>query len=346
MNINSYESEYYKQANHNLLALWKIIAMVLFIAYIGEFLKGNRTFSYLCIFTVFTFLPLVITSIFNKKTNYDSKKVKYIGINGYLLFYIFVLFTTVSSIAWVYIIPMASILVVYNDKKIMRYTYGGAIFINLIYIARLIAIGNNLPLDITNYEIQMACLILSGMFLYKTMDLNIFANNKVKTEIENSLHDPLTQSYNRNFIFEYFNKITLKSLTDTGVSFILIDIDNFKKLNDTKGHDFGDKVLVTLCQAVNNILKQYDDAYLIRMGGDEFAIVSTNFTKENSLKLVNKIKTDFNNLFIEKMIDVTFSIGISNSLIDNCNSYIELYNLADKRLYNSKNNGKNMATYN
>lgn len=235
MNINSYESEYYKQANHNLLALWKIIAMVLFIAYIGEFLKGN---------------------------------------------------------------------------------------------------------------IQMACLILSGMFLYKTMDLNIFANNKVKTEIENSLHDPLTQSYNRNFIFEYFNKITLKSLTDTGVSFILIDIDNFKKLNDTKGHDFGDKVLVTLCQAVNNILKQYDDAYLIRMGGDEFAIVSTNFTKENSLKLVNKIKTDFNNLFIEKMIDVTFSIGISNSLIDNCNSYIELYNLADKRLYNSKNNGKNMATYN
>ena len=118
---------------------------------------------------------------------------------------------------------------------------------------------------------------------------------------------------------------------------LLIDIDDFKKVNDTFGHISGDKALRIVAGLLNETFRK--DDYVARIGGDEFAAILIDFKPEGIsiiLKKLNEINEKLSN-FKEEFNPMSISCGISVS----CKGYSqELYNQADKALYFVKNHGK------
>lgn len=155
-------------------------------------------------------------------------------------------------------------------------------------------------------------------------------------------YDSLTQIYNRRRFFELAIPLFEK---EKNLFIVMLDIDNFKKINDTHGHLIGDKVLKTLSE----ILKKYKEkAIIARFGGEEFIIASTFTKKEEIENFAKKLKNDINNTKIKlkdgKIFSVTASIGISIKN-ENTKTLDELLKEADKALYHTKENGKNNYTF-
>lgn len=142
--------------------------------------------------------------------------------------------------------------------------------------------------------------------------------------------DPLTGVYNRR-VLDRIRKCDIA---------LMCDIDDFKIINDTHGHDIGDLVLKKLALILKENTRIND--YVIRLGGDEFLVVFTdceyNFIKDRCEKIKQKITNEMKLL----NFGVTISIGIS--LNTNNNSLEEMITCADKALYESKNNGKNLIS--
>ncbi len=124
----------------------------------------------------------------------------------------------------------------------------------------------------------------------------------------------------------------------TPFSILIIDIDNFKMINDTLGHDAGDKVLIELSQMVSNQLRDSDT--LCRWGGEEFITILSETLKDQVHEVARKILKGIENYNFKIGKTVTVSIGIV--CIDNAEASIEYYiKKADEALYCAKKKGKN-----
>lgn len=159
-----------------------------------------------------------------------------------------------------------------------------------------------------------------------------------KKELEYiSRHDPLTNLYNRRAFMEQLQR-EIKSATryKEYFGFIIFDIDHFKKINDTYGHQVGDIVLVNLSQIVKSNLR--DDDFLARWGGEEFVIIAKCKTKEELQQLVEKLQGKISKGDFSPVVSVTCSFGITQFLEnDNDESLIKR---ADIALYRAKKNGR------
>ena len=157
--------------------------------------------------------------------------------------------------------------------------------------------------------------------------------------------DPLTQLYNRRAMNENIRSIRRRSRSPKSKYVIGIgDIDNFKKVNDTYGHDAGDKVLVYVSNLFISTIP--DDGYAARWGGEEFLFIIPESSIEEGLAFTEKIHKSLRAHTFE--IDdcefgVTMTFGISVGIpVDKIDTVITK---ADKRLYKGKNNGKNHTEY-
>ncbi|MBP3886654.1 MAG: GGDEF domain-containing protein, partial [Cellulosilyticum sp.] len=148
--------------------------------------------------------------------------------------------------------------------------------------------------------------------------------------------DALTQIFNRG----YFNK-KFETLKKQGCDFYLVmfDIDNFKKINDTYGHVYGDYVIKTIAQITKKTLGK--DGNVFRYGGEEFAII---FEKSNHTQVIEQVEA------VRKAVEVfewdmsckvTVSIGVSY----NESREMDVINEADRWLYEAKRRGKNRVCY-
>ena len=159
---------------------------------------------------------------------------------------------------------------------------------------------------------------------------------------ELSITDSLTKVYNRRHFFEAAQTlISISKRENSDVSFLMIDIDHFKDVNDTYGHQVGDYILVMVAQEIQAITRDSD--IFARIGGEEFALVLHNTSKKGSKIIAEKIRkaiemTDFKDNYIS--IDVTVSIGLS-TLNETIRTLEELYQDADKKLYVAKQLGRN-----
>lgn len=192
-----------------------------------------------------------------------------------------------------------------------------------------------------------------NLYKFLNTEIKVFLRsiaNQIAIAIENSLlykelekinqGDSLLGIYNRKYFFELLDKNAKKG--ETKFAIVMIDIDDFKKINDTYGHQFGDKVLINTANVVSSCIDSKD--ILARYGGEEFILYISDFTTEDSVynkieiirRTLEKSKVRFNseNKF------VTASFGISffplNSIDIN-----ELINKADDLLYKAKKSGKN-----
>ncbi len=160
---------------------------------------------------------------------------------------------------------------------------------------------------------------------------------------QSSLSDQLTGLYNRRYLEEMLEKIaasTLRGKTLLGV--LMIDIDYFKKVNDTYGHDAGDEVLKSLSQVLVNNIRQSD--FVVRFGGEEFIIILQNLQSENSIAIIaEKIRHAFEETKIGingKIISKTISIGTATFPTDT-NKIWKAIKYADLALYEAKKTGRN-----
>lgn len=163
---------------------------------------------------------------------------------------------------------------------------------------------------------------------------------KIKELEENSQLDPLTKVFNRRSLNAYINTICDKGSLKHELHFLILDIDDFKNINDTYGHVAGDKVLIFLSNLLKKTLRDGDKIF--RYGGEEFVILLNRIDDDSCHQISDRIlKLVSTNKLIYKgtTLQVTVSIGTTKyHLGDTLESLVER---ADKALYRSKNNGKN-----
>lgn len=161
--------------------------------------------------------------------------------------------------------------------------------------------------------------------------------NELKREQIKSKIDTLTGLLNKgaitNIVTEYADKNNKGTL-------LLFDLDNFKKVNDTKGHPEGDRLLKVFSNIIKDLFSQED--YVARFGGDEFAVfICGNITDEDLTKkldlVINKVREELKDYYENFHLSVSIGAG---SLSDEIDTFEKLYELADRRLYVAKNNGK------
>lgn len=158
-----------------------------------------------------------------------------------------------------------------------------------------------------------------------------------------TIKDPLTGLYNRRYLNEIIpTLIASAKRRDEKVGFLMIDMDYFKKINDTYGHEAGDIALKTLARVLQNSIRKSDIA--IRYGGEEFIIILQNVKSiEDVKKVAEKIRKEIENTpinFNKTSINKTVSIGIS-VFPDHCNQPWQCIKNADLALYKAKNEGRN-----
>jgi diguanylate cyclase (GGDEF)-like protein len=157
-------------------------------------------------------------------------------------------------------------------------------------------------------------------------------------------YDSLTQIYNRRKLMEKAEKELLKSKKFGHlISVLMIDIDNFKLVNDRYGHLAGDEVLKALAKSCIDNIRRTD--IIGRFGGEEFLIILPQTNEKTAFKVAADIKestADLETVYKGEIIKITISIGIETALIaEESLSIDNLINNADIALYKAKNNGKN-----
>ncbi len=157
--------------NGKMLIGYGITVAVLFAAYLVELLKGNRTPGYVAIFSALLFIPFLLSFLIYRKDK-SSPTVKTVAAVGYGILYAFVLWTSVSILSFVYIIPMLVIFSLYQDKKLATATGILTLIINLVFITINIMKGATKE-DIVNYEIEIAVILMVVGYSYmvsRTLD--------------------------------------------------------------------------------------------------------------------------------------------------------------------------------
>lgn len=150
--------------------------------------------------------------------------------------------------------------------------------------------------------------------------------------------DRLTGVYNRHKIEEVLNlELNRANRYDLKFSILILDIDYFKEVNDTYGHNKGDQVLKKMCNLIEKNIRDADT--LGRWGGEEFIIIAPETNIEKSFKLANKLRKIISQYNFIKDKKVTVSIGLAE--YENNYSIDEIISRADQALYKAKNNGRN-----
>lgn len=186
------------------------------------------------------------------------------------------------------------------------------------------------------------------LFLIKNMKLSaISLNKKFEKMHENTkkiaFNDKLTGAATR-LKFD----VVLEELVDVSTRFeehkfsvIMIDIDNFKKVNDTLGHDYGDFVLKNVSQVILKNIRQSDT--FARWGGEEFVIIVPLSDKQDAYLFADKIRQLISEIKFEKLEQITCSFGVAEFEKDDDEKSI--MKRADEFLYIAKKNGKNRVEH-
>lgn len=168
--------------------------------------------------------------------------------------------------------------------------------------------------------------------------INEQSGNVVEDYVEGIYLDSMTKVMNKKGITTY-----AEAAVDSGeqIAVVMLDIDNFKSVNDTYGHLFGDTVIATVADVIKKVVGEH--GVVGRVGGDEFLVILDDYGDELGLRnYLRSIKVNVNTLFLEKVGEnrLSCSIGVSQCPI-NSDKFKELYMIADRALYLAKEKGKN-----
>ncbi len=210
-----------------------------------------------------------------------------------------------------------------SDLPILFLVPNGAEVFGEIYFVRILAL-------------QVSAFILY-FFIYQ-LDREVVLKRKLQFYAE---RDPLTGLYNMRYFENRIKKVSSSRLT----YIVMIDIDLFKKINDTFGHLHGDSVLINVAATLSKLVPPHY-SLLGRYGGEEFILFLEVDSRERLMNIVSGIRSGIENTpfyVVDQKLEVTVSIGVSE-LTDPSKLYHAIEK-ADNSLYASKENGRNQISY-
>ncbi|MDP2821847.1 MAG: GGDEF domain-containing protein, partial [Sulfuritalea sp.] len=159
---------------------------------------------------------------------------------------------------------------------------------------------------------------------------------------ENALRDPMTGLYNRRFLEEYVGALVGGTQRrKSAFSVLMLDLDFFKQVNDTHGHEAGDKVLKTLADILVRDVRSSDMA--VRYGGEEFLLVLMDTGADGAMKVAEKIRGAVEATKVPVpggILQKTISIGVAEYPSDS-DTFWQVVKFADVALYKAKTGGRN-----
>jgi diguanylate cyclase (GGDEF)-like protein len=181
---------------------------------------------------------------------------------------------------------------------------------------------------------------ISGFFLGRRTDAMANRNRRLNREV---LTDPLTGLGNHRFLHERFKlEFGRHRVSRQPISCLMMDLDHFKRINDSCGHPYGDYVLERFAAVLKKCIRAGDLA--ARYGGEEFLVILPNCDREEVRKVAERIRRDTERQVFthrRKRFPLTVSLGAVTSYESSGFHYRQLIALSDRALYDAKGNGRN-----
>lgn len=152
---------------------------------------------------------------------------------------------------------------------------------------------------------------------------------------QDALTDPLTGAHNRRGLYLLLDKLIQEQVP---FAVLEIDIDFFKRVNDTFGHDVGDEVLKTLTCVIKQVSRK--DDIVARTGGEEFLLILPNENSDSAFVIAERLRNEVANTPMAKVGCINVSIGIA-TWPQHSDDIDQVYKCADKALYHAKETGRN-----
>lgn len=196
------------------------------------------------------------------------------------------------------------------------------------------------PLSSLTGKVERMCMLVYDVTDQASSRLNIEGLNNQLTEM--SRVDGLTQLYNRRYWQERFQSLyRLSKRRESANTAVMLDIDHFKAVNDTYGHQAGDKVIQTLAQIIKEQLRETDLAG--RYGGEEFAVILCDAEGAGAMQVAERIRNAAQAAEVThdgQTIRFTVSLGLAEFSADFQNE-MQWLDIADQALYEAKESGRN-----
>lgn len=163
--------------------------------------------------------------------------------------------------------------------------------------------------------------------------------------IQISREDQLTRLLNRRAFFELVTEFERSSAAGSvGLALMIIDVDYFKKINDTFGHQAGDQALKSIADAITSVSPT--SSLVARLGGEEFAVVLNSADESEISELAEAIRKSVSDIhFAPNGYPTHLSVSIGVCIGTSRSSFNEIFLSADQKLYESKSKGRNIVTY-
>ncbi|EJM7784934.1 GGDEF domain-containing protein [Escherichia coli] len=321
-----------------------ILIFLALVNKVSENTKQRNLFSKkmtLCIslFFVFCFLffvfggPIVAHILFSHYESYNLHIAELTNENGQVVWK--ASYVTIMIFMW---LTLLSVNLYFNG---LRYDIWNGVtviaFCAVLYNISLLFMSRY---SVSTWYISRTIEVVSKLTVMVIFMCHIFSALRVTKNIAH--RDPLTNIFNRNY---FFNELTVQSASakKTPYCVMIMDIDHFKKVNDTWGHPVGDQVIKTVVNIIGKSIRP--DDLLARVGGEEFGVLLTDIDTERAKALAERIRENVERLTGDNPEyaipqKVTISIGAvvtqENALNPN-----EIYRLADNALYEAKETGRN-----
>lgn len=271
-------------------------------------------------------------------------------IGGILSFFVLITPPSVythTEIVYQSFILLSSVYTLFCIIKAIKRKRNGAIILIIGFTFLFISTVNDiLYAQYANRITPFQSLIPFGLFIFILLQSYILSKHFSQVFIDASI-DELTQIYNRRHFIKLSRQEIKRALrTKRPISILAFDIDHFKHVNDKYGHSAGDIVLKSFAKTIKNNIRDID--IFGRIGGEEFSLLLPETKLKEAVLLADRLRKIIGKLDIKiskKMINITISVGVTESK-DNSEITLEtLMKNADKLLYKAKNNGRNRVEY-
>ncbi len=280
------------------------------------------------------FVWMRIRKEFNKVINFGT-----FIIVSFMIVFIYVNRNNESGLFWSFMVPPFVILLNgYKKGLIWMFFYYLAIFLTMFMNYPLWQEEGWTKLSLVRYgttSFGLVFLTAMGHYLFNSLSkkLNLLSTTDVLTSINNRRRCDEKLDENLELLKRFGGEENKNDL-----SFCILDLDNFKKINDTYGHSVGDEVLIKMGKILRNTIRVTDMAG--RWGGEEFCIIMPKTNAINAMSLLQRIQRNMRECDFGIVGKVTCSFGLY-STVDKLISKEKLINRADSALYEAKNKGKN-----
>ena len=348
-------NEYYKQLSDKWLSFITFCSLIMSLCIliinfvlliVNHYLDQDLNLFHIYKFLIVTILSFITSFISYLAIEHNVKKKEYVSCASFFMICCLPIFCY-PNYTILLVLPSIAIIIasIFASKKMMLAFYITNILIDLLILIFTYSVQEQILISIIS--------IFIITFIYKiSLELyNTFVSEKSyikkmwkkQDNLEKELEiEPLTKLLNRKALYNHLEEIYNKTKKDDVMPcLIIIDLDHFKRINDTYGHVNGDQALLVLSKMIKDTITPNMKAF--RFGGEEFIIITKDMENKKVLKFVENMRKNFGKIKHDYLNNetITFSSGIS--MYSHKKNVMKWLEEADTSLYKAKENGRNQT---